>query len=97
MTTLSHPFKEPADTPLPDLDDAQKRLVDDLEQWCREQPKFPNFSRAHAHQFLHACLWDERAARKSMQKYITIRTTSQNLFGQRDPMLPSMQTVMDIS
>lgn len=96
MTTLSHPFKEPADVALPELDTAQQQLVNELIDWCATQPKFPNFSHQHAHQFLHACLWDARATRKSMHKYCSIRTNSSNLFAQRDPQLPSMRSVLDI-
>lgn len=99
MTNLAHPFKELASvaSTLPALDDDQRQLVDELHHWSGAQPKFPNFSRTHAHQFLHACLWDARAARKSMQKYCAIRAASPNLFGQRDPMLPAMQQVLDLA
>lgn len=93
----SHPFKDPAAKPLPKIDATQQQLVDELFEWCSQQPKFPSFSLTHAHQFLHACLWDAKAARKSLQKYCSIRASSNNLFGLRDPMLPSMQTVLDVA
>lgn len=99
MTTkLAHPFKDAAiAAQLPALDAAQQQLVDEFHQWSQAQPKFPHFSRAHAHQFLHACLWDVRAARKSMQKYCSIRAATPTLFAQRDPLLPAMQDVLNLA
>lgn len=64
---------------------------------CRikEQDRFPNYSKEHAHLFLHACIWDISAAKKAIQKYGNIRLNAPDVFGDRDPMLPAMQFVYE--
>lgn len=62
-----------------------------------EQPQFPSFTRTHARQFLHACLWDLKEAKKSTQKYCHIRATSPELFGNRDPTTVEQQNVFNIT
>lgn len=61
----------------------------------QEQPKFTNYSKDHAHLFLHACLWDEKAAKKAITKYGKIRADAPDLFNDRDIMLPAIQFVFE--
>lgn len=62
-----------------------------------QQSQFPNFSKNHAHQFLHACLWNVKDTKKAFQKYCQIRTGSPDLFANRDPMTDKMQNVLNIA
>lgn len=61
------------------------------------QAQFPNYSKNHVHLFMHACYWDKQAARKAMEKYGEIRAAAPELFADRDPMLPSIQHVFNIT
>lgn len=63
----------------------------------KDQPTFPNFSRDHAHQFLHACYWNPIKAKKALQNYCEIRANSPALFENRDPMSDSFQTVLSMT
>lgn len=60
------------------------------------QPRFPPYSRNHAVLFLHACYWDQVAAKSALEKYSTIRAASPELFDNRDPLMPSIQQVFDL-
>lgn len=62
----------------------------------QEQPRLPAFSRNHAVLFLHACYWDQTAARSALEKYGSIRAAAPELFDNRDPFLPSIQQVFDL-
>ncbi|XP_063708337.1 uncharacterized protein LOC134836970 [Culicoides brevitarsis] len=93
MTMLPHPFyKKSSDFPVPE---DKVKVVDEFHKWIKDQERFPNYSREHAHLFLHACIWDMPAAKKAIQKYGSIRLNSPDVFGDRDPMLPEMQFVYE--
>jgi hypothetical protein len=59
----------------------------------QEQPRFPNYSKHHAHLFLHACIWNMDASKKAMKKYARIRAESPDIFDNRDPLSPGIQYI----
>lgn len=61
------------------------------------QPQFPNYSRNHAVLFLHACYWDKKAAKEAIEKYGDVRGGAPEIFDERDPMLPNIQHVFNIT
>jgi len=93
MTTLPHPFyKKASEFEVPA---GKVKDVDEFFKWIQEQEKFPNYSRDHAHLFLHACIWDVEAAKKAIKKYGQIRGNAPEIFNDRDPLLPSIQFVYE--
>ena len=59
----------------------------------QSQKHFPVMSKNMAHLFLHACLWVDKDAKKAMQRYLHLRASSAEIFGNRDPLIDSMQAV----
>ncbi|XP_058116316.1 alpha-tocopherol transfer protein-like [Anopheles ziemanni] len=93
MTTLSHPFK---DSPEPlEVPKEHVANVDTLFEWIKEQPRFPAFSKNHAHLFLHACLWNVEDAKKALQKYSQIHANSPEIFDNRDIMSAGVQMTLN--
>ncbi|XP_055636285.1 alpha-tocopherol transfer protein-like [Toxorhynchites rutilus septentrionalis] len=95
MTTLSHPYKdcpEPKEVP-PQF----RRDVDALFEWIKQQPRFPAYTRNHAHLFLHACLWDVENAKKALHKYGHIHATAPDIFDNRDVLLSGSQSVLNMA
>ncbi|XP_037039600.1 retinaldehyde-binding protein 1-like [Bradysia coprophila] len=96
MTKLLHPFlNHPVTTEK--LTSDQNALVDDLYNWIKDQPTYPNLSREHAHQFLHACYWNTLKAKKALQNYCEIRANSPLIFANRDSMSDSVQNVFNMT
>uniref|UniRef100_A0A182K9E8 CRAL-TRIO domain-containing protein n=1 Tax=Anopheles christyi TaxID=43041 RepID=A0A182K9E8_9DIPT len=93
MTTLSHPFK---DSPEPlEVPKEHAANVDTLFAWIKDQPRFPAFSKNHAHLFLHACLWNVEDAKKALQKYAQIHANSPEVFDNRDIMGAGVQMTLN--
>lgn len=63
----------------------------------KDQPTFPDFTREHAHQFLHACYWNPIKAKKALQNYCEIRANTPLLFDNRDPLSDSVQNVFNMT
>ena len=61
----------------------------------KEQPRFPAFSKNHAHLFLHACLWNVDDAKKALQKYSQIHANSPEIFDNRDIMGAGVQMTLN--
>jgi len=95
MIKLPHPFlNRPLTEKLPS---DKNTLVDDMYNWIKDQPTFPNFTREHAHQFLHACYWNPIKAKKALQNYCEIRANTPQLFDNRDPLSDSVQNIMNMT
>ncbi|XP_058821910.1 alpha-tocopherol transfer protein-like [Topomyia yanbarensis] len=95
MTTLSHPYKdcsEPKEVPTQYAKD-----VDALFEWIKQQPRFPAYTKNHAHLFLHACLWDIENGKKALQKYAHIHATAPDIFDNRDILSPGVQFVLSMT
>jgi hypothetical protein len=59
------------------------------------QPNFPKFSKNYAHLFLHACYWDVAASKKAITCYVDMRSTNNEYFQNRDPLLPNLSGAYD--
>ncbi|KXJ80465.1 alpha-tocopherol transfer protein-like [Aedes albopictus] len=95
MTTLSHPYKDcpgPKEVPTEYIKD-----VDVLFEWIKQQPRFPAFTKNHAHLFLHACLWNLEDAKKALYKYAHIHATAPDIFDNRDVLSTGVQLVLNMT
>jgi hypothetical protein len=90
MTTLSHPYKDHPEPYLWPEDKVQQ--IEEFYEWMQTQPRFPNFSKNHAHLFLHACYYNVENSKKAMQRYVELRATAPDCFDNRDINLPNLQT-----
>lgn len=71
--------------------------VNDFFYRIKDQPTFPNFTREHAHQFLHACYWNPIKSKKALQNYCEIRANTPLLFDNRDPLSDSVQNILNMT
>lgn len=55
------------------------------------QPRFPSFSKNHAHLFLHACYFNVEDSKRAIQRYVELRAAAPDCFDNRDIMLPNTQ------
>lgn len=67
--------------------------------FCRikQQPRFPAFTKNHAHLFLHACLWNLEDAKKALYKYAHIHATAPDIFDNRDVLSTGVQLVLNMT
>ncbi|XP_055611346.1 uncharacterized protein LOC129757959 [Uranotaenia lowii] len=95
MTTLSHPYKD-----CPELKEIPTEHIKDvnaLYEWIKQQPRFPAFTKNHAHLFLHACIWDTEFAKKALHKYAHLHATAPDIFDNRDIFSSGVQLVMNMT
>lgn len=95
MTSLSHPFLDLSTAP--EVPKDKLKDVDNLYEWIKQQPRFPNLTYQHAHLFLFACFWDMENAKKALQKYCHIRASSPEIFANRDPLNAGCQNLFNIA
>ncbi|KAJ9587960.1 hypothetical protein L9F63_018605 [Diploptera punctata] len=73
--------------------------ADDLKHmrnWLSGQHHLPALSDEHLYLFLNCCDYQLTKAKETIDNYYTLRTSSPELFGNRNPLLPEIQAILNV-
>lgn len=77
-------------------EDVQKQ-VEALQEWAKNHSNFPkDIENKLLLRFLHSCYYDIDKAKNAAELFFSIRSTSPELFSDRDPLSPQIKKSLDI-
>ncbi|XP_017781431.1 PREDICTED: alpha-tocopherol transfer protein-like [Nicrophorus vespilloides] len=76
--------------------DLKKENVQALMDWLQHQPHFPPLTEYQVIIFLHSCYYNNEAAKKTIDNYLTVRKFCPEFFANRNPSNPDIQTALDL-
>ncbi|KAJ9593638.1 hypothetical protein L9F63_014816 [Diploptera punctata] len=65
-----------------------------LREWLKAQPHLPHLSDEHLYLFLNSCGYQLTKTKQTIDNYYTLRTSSPELFANRNPLLPEVQATL---
>lgn len=69
--------------------------LEEFSEWIKDQPDLPqSFDKINLVRYLKASEFDLEAAQKLFRNSITLRHKNPQIFTQRDPLSPEMQTLI---
>lgn len=77
-------------------EDLKREQVEDLENWCKQQPHLPEISEVEVIIFLHSNYYDMEATKKTIENYFTMRTSFTEFFNRRDVTTDELQEAVRV-
>ncbi|XP_063929844.1 retinol-binding protein pinta-like [Zophobas morio] len=74
----------------------KKEEVQKFYDWVNEQPHLPKINELQAILFLHACNYNEDAAKKTIDTFFTVKTMDPGLFKMRNPRNSPINNSLDV-
>ncbi|KAK7794934.1 hypothetical protein R5R35_005904 [Gryllus longicercus] len=91
--SAQHPFLH--GLPEEQRPDGWEEDVASVRQWVATRPHLPPISDDFLLLFLHSCYMDVARAQSTIESYFTCKSRWPELFGNRDPLAPELQKVLD--